>query len=91
MPEVPPIANTLKGFELLAWYAMYAPVGTPQTVIDRLNQIIVSSMAKPEVSSKFTAVGLEPMTSTPKQLSEFNLSELEKWGRVIKRTGATPQ
>jgi tripartite-type tricarboxylate transporter receptor subunit TctC len=91
MPEVPPIANTLKGFELLAWYAMYAPVGTPQTVIDRLNQIIVSSMAKPEVSSKFTAVGLEPMTSTPKQLSDFNLSELEKWGRVIKRTGATPQ
>jgi tripartite-type tricarboxylate transporter receptor subunit TctC len=91
MPEVPPIANTLKGFELLAWYAMYAPAGTPQAVIDRLNQIIVSSMAKPEVSSKFTAVGLEPMTSTPKQLSEFNLSELEKWGRVIKRTGATPQ
>ena len=91
MPEVPPIANTLKGFELLAWYAMYAPAGTPQVVIDRLNQIIVSSMAKPEVSSKFTAVGLEPMTSTPKQLSEFNLSELEKWGRVIKRTGATPQ
>jgi tripartite-type tricarboxylate transporter receptor subunit TctC len=91
MPEVPPISNTLKGFELLAWYAMYAPAGTPQAVIDRLNQIIVSSMAKPEVSSKFTAVGLEPMTSTPKQLSEFNLSELEKWGRVIKRTGATPQ
>lgn len=91
MPEVPPIANTLKGFELLAWYAMYAPAGTPQTVIDRLNQIIVSSMAKPEVSSKFTGLGLEPMTSTPKQLSEFNLSELEKWGRVIKRTGATPQ
>jgi tripartite-type tricarboxylate transporter receptor subunit TctC len=91
MSEVPPIANTLKGFELLAWYAMYAPAGTPQTVIDRLNQIIVSSMAKTEVSSKFTALGLEPMTSTPKQLSEFNLSELEKWGHVIKRTGATPQ
>lgn len=91
MPEVPPIANTLKGFELLAWYAMYAPAGTPQAVIDRLNQVIVSAMAKPEVSSKFTAVGFEPMTSTPRQLAEFNLRELEKWGRVIKRTGATPQ
>ncbi len=91
MPEVPAIANTLKGFELLAWYAMYAPAGTPQAVIDRVNQVIVSAMAKPEVSSKFTALGLEPMTSTPKQLGEFNLSELEKWGRVIKRTGATPQ
>jgi tripartite-type tricarboxylate transporter receptor subunit TctC len=48
-------------------------------------------MAKPEFSSKFTALGLEPMTSTPKQLAEFNRSELEKWGRVIKRSGATPQ
>ncbi len=91
MPEVPPIANTLKGFELLAWYAMYAPAGTPQHVVDRLNKGIVSAMSKPEFASKFTALGLEPMTSTPKQLADFNLSELEKWGRVIKRSGATAQ
>lgn len=91
MPEVPPIANTLKGFELLAWYAMYAPAGTPQPIVDRLNQGIAAAMAKPEVASKFAALGLEPMTSTPKQLLDFNKSELEKWGRVIKKTGATPQ
>lgn len=91
MPEVPPIASTLKGFELLAWYAMYAPAGTPQAVIDRLNHAIASAMSKPEVSSRFTALGLEPVTSTPKQLADFNLSELEKWGRVIKKSGATPQ
>lgn len=91
MPDVPPIANTLKGFELLAWYAMYAPAGTPQPVIDRLNKAIVAAMAKPEVSNRFTSLGLEPITSSPKQLAEFNLSELEKWGRVIKRSGATPQ
>ena len=70
---------------------MCAPTGTLQVMVDRLNQIIVTAMAKPEVSGKFTALGLEPMTSTPRQLAEFNLSELEKWGRVIKRTGATPQ
>ncbi|MEK7344320.1 MAG: tripartite tricarboxylate transporter substrate binding protein [Pseudomonadota bacterium] len=91
MPEVPAIASTLKGFELLAWYAMYAPAGTPQVVVDRLNQVIVTAMAKPDMIGKFSALGLEPMTSTPKQLAEFNLSELEKWGRVIKKTGATPQ
>ncbi len=91
MPDVPPIANTLKGFELLAWYAMYAPAGTPQAVVDRLHKSIVSAMSKPEVSVKFTTLGLEPITSTPKQLADFNLSELEKWGRVIKRSGATPQ
>jgi tripartite-type tricarboxylate transporter receptor subunit TctC len=91
MPEVPPIGQTLKGFELLAWYAMYAPAGTPQAVVERLNRIVVAAMAKPEVSGKFTALGLEPMTGTPRQLADFNLSEIEKWGRVIKRTGATPE
>lgn len=91
MPEVPPIASTLKGFELLAWYAMYAPTGTPQAIIERLNKVIVNAMSKPEVNGKFTALGLEPKTSTPKQLADFNLSELEKWGRVIKKSGATPQ
>jgi tripartite-type tricarboxylate transporter receptor subunit TctC len=91
MPEVPTIATTLKGFELLAWYAMYAPAGTPQLVIDRLNQVVVAAMARPDLIGRFSALGLEPVTSTPQQLAEFNRSELEKWGRVIKRTGATPQ
>lgn len=91
MPEVPPIAKTINGFELLAWYAMYAPAGTPQAVVDRLNKAIAVAMSKPEFSNKFTALGLEPMTSTPKQLADFNLSELEKWGRVIKKSGASPQ
>lgn len=91
MPEVPPIANTLKGFELLAWYAMYAPAGTPTPIIERLNREVVNAMKKPEVQARFSGLGLEPVTSTPKQLLAFNQSELEKWGRVIRRTGATPQ
>lgn len=91
MPEVPPIAATINGFELLAWYAMYAPAGTPQAVVDRLNKAIALVMSKPEFSGKFTALGLEPMTSTPKQLADFNLREIEKWGRVINKSGATPQ
>ena len=90
LPEVPPIANTLKGFELLAWYAMYAPAGTPQPIIDKLNRLVVAAVAKPDVAAKLTALGLEPISSTPKQLLDFNRTELEKWGRVIKRTGATP-
>jgi tripartite-type tricarboxylate transporter receptor subunit TctC len=91
MPEVPPIANELKDFELLAWYAMFAPTGTPQPVIDRLSREIQKAIAKPAVRERLAALGLEPMTSTPAELAEFNRTELEKWGRVIRRTGATPQ
>jgi len=91
MPEVPPIANELKDFELLAWYAMFAPTGTPQSVIDRLSREIQKAIAKPAVRERLAALGLEPMTSTPAELAEFNRTELEKWGRVIRRTGATPQ
>jgi tripartite-type tricarboxylate transporter receptor subunit TctC len=91
MPEVPPIATELKDFELLAWYAMFAPTGTPQPVIDRLSREIHKAIAKPAVRERLAALGLEPMTSTPAELAEFNRTELEKWGRVIRRTGATPQ
>lgn len=91
MPSVPPIADTVKNFELLAWYALYAPTGTPQPIIDRLNRETVRIVATPAFQKRLAALGLEPVSSTPQALADFNRSELDKWGSVIKRTGATPQ
>ena len=91
MPEVPPIASVLKGFELLAWYAMYAPAGTPPAIVDRLNREIVLAVGRPAFRERLMALGLEPVTSTPAELGEFSRREMEKWGAVIRRTGATPQ
>lgn len=91
MPDVPPIATTLPGFELLAWYAMYVPTGTPPAIIERLNREIAQAEARPAFRERLSALGLEPITSTPAELASFTRSEMQKWGQVIRRTGATPQ
>jgi len=91
LPEVPPIAATLPGFELLAWYALYAPAGTPQAVIDRLNAQTRAAVADPALRERFAAMGLEPVGSTPQELAAFGRSELEKWTRLIKAAGIQPE
>lgn len=91
MPDVLPIAATLPGFELLAWYAMYVPAGTPAAIIERLNREIAQAEARPAFRERLGTLGLEPVTSTPAELADFTRSEMQKWGQVIRRTGATPQ
>ncbi|WP_454908788.1 Bug family tripartite tricarboxylate transporter substrate binding protein [Variovorax gossypii] len=87
LPDVPPIAKTLPGFELLAWYALYAPRGTPTNVIDKLNAETRAILADRDVQERFSALGLEPLSSSPQELAVFGRSELEKWGRLIKAAG----
>lgn len=87
LPDVPPIAATLKGFELVAWYAMYAPAGTPQPIIDRLNREIRAAVDSPALRERFAALGLQPVTSSPQELADFGRSELARWGQLIRSAG----
>lgn len=91
LPDVPPIARTLPGFELLAWYAMYAPAGTPAPIIERLNQEIGKAVGHPTTQERFAMLGLQPVTSTPQELADFSRSELEKWTQQIKAAGIQPE
>jgi len=91
LPDVPPIARVLPGFELLAWYALYAPAGTPQTIIDRLNVETRSVLANQEVRERFAGLGLEPVSSSPQELATFGRNELVKWGKLIKQAGIEPE
>lgn len=91
LPDVPPIAQTLKGFELLAWYAMYAPAGTPAPVIDRLNRELRAFVGNPATQERLAALGLQPMTSTPAELADFGRGELARWARLIQQAGIQPE
>lgn len=91
LPDVPPIAQTLKGFELLAWYAMYAPAGTPAPVIERLNREIRTAVGSPAMQERLLALGLQPVTSTPQELADFGRSELAKWTRLMQQAGIQPE
>lgn len=88
-PEVPTIAEAgLPGYEVDNWYAVFAPVGTSKDIVNRLNAEIVKLMQAPEVRERLNSQGFEILQSTPEQLAEFQKTELAKWARVVKASGA---
>ena len=84
LPEVPPIRDTVPGYEVTTWYSFVAPAGTPQPVIDKLNQEISAIVASPDMQAKLKAAGLEPDPMTPGELGALFKSESAKWAKVIK-------
>jgi tripartite-type tricarboxylate transporter receptor subunit TctC len=88
LPEVPTTAEQgLKNAEVLVWYGMLTPAGTPGALISRLNSEIVKAVNAPDTRERFTTAGVEPMTSTPEQFGQFIRSEAARFGKVIKEAG----
>ena len=88
MPEVPTVAEAgVPGSEFTIWFAMYAPSGTPKTIISRLNQVIVKSLAAPETREQLAKAGVDPESSTPEELGKYLRSEIARWAKVIKASG----
>lgn len=75
------------GFEVIAWNALYAPKGTPATVISALNASINKVLARPETRQRLLELGFEPAGGTPAQLADFAKTERRKWEPVIKGAG----
>ena len=88
LPDLPPIADTLPGFETITWQGPVAPAGTPKPVIDRLHTEFVKALKDPEFASKMRGMGLELYGTTPAEFSQLIREESVKWGKVIKATGA---
>jgi tripartite-type tricarboxylate transporter receptor subunit TctC len=89
MPELPTIAQAgVKGFEVNNWYAVFVPAGTPRDIVTRLNAEIVKILQAPEVRSRLLESGIEAAWSTPEQLAAYQLSEIRKWEKVVRDSGA---
>ncbi len=86
--DVPTIAETIPGFEATTWFAMFAPAGTPRPVVDRLHAEVVRVFQLPDVQDKLKTLGLEPILSTPDELARYQASEIVKWAKVVKESGA---
>jgi len=84
VPEVPAIAETLPGFSIVSWQAIFAPAGVPKPIVDRLATELIKSVQDPENKAKLVAQGIEPGGMTPAELAAFQKSEVDKWARVIK-------
>lgn len=88
LPEVPPVADTLKGFSIDTWWGLVAPAGTPRDAIARLNQAFVAALNTPEAKSRFASLMAEPVPTTPEEFAGFMRSELAKYEKVVKASGA---
>lgn len=90
-PDVPAIAEEIKGYELIAWFALMAPAGTPKDVVGKLHDAAARALAKPEVAAKFASLGTDVAPMNPEELGAFIRAEIAKWARMAKDAGIKPE
>ena len=91
LPNVPPMASAVKGFELVAWFALFAPANTPADIVKTLNTEVVKALARQDIRDRLAASGLSVQTSTPEQLGAFQKTEIAKWATMVKDAGIQPE
>jgi len=89
-PGLPPVSDTIPGFELLGWYGLQAPLRTPKPLIATINAALVKVLKQPDLMEKLNAVGAEAVGSTPEALAEFLNRETARWDKVLKEGGTIP-
>lgn len=91
-PDLPTVAESgLLGFDPVGWYAMFAPSGAPEGVINQINTEINRILRLPDVRKHFQAQGLIPSGGAPVELAEYLRMEIARWGKVIKEAKIKPQ
>jgi len=87
LPDLPAIAETLPGYEVSAWFALFAPAGTPAAIVDRLYREASKAVNEPTLSSRLEAGGTETVGNPPKEFSQQTRAEFAKWQNLVKKTG----
>ncbi len=91
LPGVPPLGATVPGFELVGWYGLYAPAGTPQPVVDKLSTALLKGLQDATVRQHFNQAGLETYPASGADLAAFGQAETVKWQRLAQDAGIVPQ
>ncbi len=87
-PDVPTVAESVPGFEATTWFALFAPANVPRPVIDRLNAEVLRVFRLPDVQERLKTLGLDAILSSPDELARYQASEITKWAKVVKDSGA---
>jgi tripartite-type tricarboxylate transporter receptor subunit TctC len=88
LPDVPTVADAVPGYESSAWYGVGAPRSTPVEIIDRLNNEINAILAEPKVKTRVAEMGATEVAGSPADFGKLIAEETEKWGKVVKFSGA---
>ena len=86
-PDVPPIAETVPGFESTSWGVVIGPAKIPPAIVGKLNKEIVKALNLPDVKERLARLGSEPVGNSPEEARRFIRSELEKWAKTVKAAG----
>jgi tripartite-type tricarboxylate transporter receptor subunit TctC len=84
LPDVPPLAETVPGFETNDWYGIGATKGTPANIIEKLNKEIIAALVDPKMKDRFAVIGGVPMPTTPAEFGKLMANDAEKWAKVIR-------
>ena len=89
-PDLPTIAESgVPGYDLTPWYGLLLPAGTPRAIVTRLNREISGILTEPDMVERFRTQGIDLVTSTPEGFAALIKSEIPKWRKVVKESGAT--
>jgi tripartite-type tricarboxylate transporter receptor subunit TctC len=87
-PEVPPIGDTVKGYELNPWWGLSGPAGMPPEIVEKLYQATTKVLNDPVVQKRFVELGMIITPMTHQQFNEFTVTELAKWSKIVNDSGA---
>ena len=88
LPELPTIGETVNGYEFSSWMGTFVPAGTPKAIVDRLNAELKKAVADPSVASNLSSQTLDPMYMTPEEFAARLKADYQKFGQVVKLSGA---
>ena len=92
LPNVPPVAQTLPGFDLTSWNGIFGPAGLPKPIVDRISTEVIAILAEKEVQDRLAVVGFEVMpSSSPDMFAKYVADQLALWTRLIKQAGIQPE
>ena len=85
------LESGIRDFVVSSGFGMFAPAGTPRTIIDRVHNTLVTALGNPDVRNALAGQGAEPVGSTPEEFAAFTRSEIDKWIRVVREAGIQPE
>ena len=89
LPDLPSVADTVPGYETMAWFGFVVPKNTPADVIEKLNREINAALSDATIKARLAELGTTPLVFTPAQFGAFIAAEIENWGRAVKYSGAS--
>jgi len=90
LPDLPPVADTVPGYESSAWFGLGAPHGTPAEIVTVLNKTVNAALADPKMRARYADLGGGIVASSPAEFGKLIIDETEKWGKVVKFAGLKP-